>query len=103
MKSYIFSFLLCFTMIVAFGEAHAADPDLVVYLPLNEGKGDKVIDASENGHDGEIVGNSKWGDGKYGRAVELAAAGAEIQEHCAYVLPVCAEKFVMRNCRVSPP
>ena len=78
-KINIFFFLLCFTAVIAFGEGHAADKDLVVYLPLNEGKGDKVVDASGNGHDGEIVGDAKWIDGKYGGAVELAATGAEIQ------------------------
>jgi len=78
-KICVLFFLLCFIAITVFGKAHAADPDLVVYLPLNEDKGDKVIDASGNGHDGDIVGDAKWVDGQYGRAVELAVAGTEIQ------------------------
>ena len=80
MKSiYIPFFLLCLIATLVFGEAHAADTDLLVYLPLNEGKGDKVADASGNGHDAAIVGSTKWTDGKYGSAVELVATGAEIQ------------------------
>ena len=79
MKIYIFFLLLCLAVMAVFGEARAADPDLVMYLSLNENTGDEVADASGNGHDGTIVGSTKWIGGKYGRAVELAAAGAEIQ------------------------
>jgi hypothetical protein len=79
MKTHVCFFWLCFIAFTAFGGAYAVEPDLVVYLPLNEGNGVKVTDASGNGHDGEIVGSSKWIDGKYGRAVELVTAGAEIQ------------------------
>jgi len=69
----------CFTTFVFLGQTYAADPDLLVYLPLDEGNGDQVTDTSGNGHNGTIVGSAEWIDGKYGRAVELIAAGAEIQ------------------------
>ncbi len=79
MKIHVFFLLLCLTVMATFGEARAAAPDFVVYLPLDEDTGDKVVDASGNGHDGTIVGSTKRISGKYGRAVELTAAGAEIQ------------------------
>jgi hypothetical protein len=79
MKTLICFFLLCLTAFAFLSETYAADPDLVVYLPMDEGEGDKVADASENGHDGTIVGSVEWIDGKYGRAVELTAEGDEIQ------------------------
>jgi len=77
-KIHISLFLLCLIAVIAFGEAHAADKNLVVYLSLNEGKGDKVTDASDNGHDGTIEGSVKWIDGKFGGALEFTAA-AEIK------------------------
>jgi len=79
MKFYIFFLLLGLILAVALIDVYAVDPDLVVYLPLDEGEGKNVVDASGNGHDGAIVGNFKWIDGKYGKAVELVAAGAEVQ------------------------
>jgi len=78
MKIYIY-FLFCFILASTLIDAYAANPDLVVYLPLNENKGKDVADALGNGHDGAIVGDFKWIDGKYDKAVELAAAGAEVQ------------------------
>ncbi|MBM3237322.1 LamG domain-containing protein [Candidatus Poribacteria bacterium] len=79
MKFYIFFLLLGLILAVALIDVYAVDPDLVVYLPLDEDKGEEVVDASGNGHNAAIVGNFKWIDGKYGKAVELVAAGAEVQ------------------------
>ena len=79
MKIHICFLLFCLILIVALIDAYAVDADLVMYLPLDEGKGEEVADALGNGHDGAIVGNFKWIDGKYGKAVELVADGAEIQ------------------------
>jgi len=79
MKVQLCFFLLCSMVFAFLGEAYAADPDLVVYLPMDEGQGEEVTDGSGNGHNGTIVGSAEWTDGKYGRAVELTAAGAEIQ------------------------
>lgn len=65
------------TLMAAVELANAV-PDLVVYLMLDEGKGDQVVDASKNGNDGKAAGNFKWVKGKFGQALELAA-GAEVQ------------------------
>ncbi len=49
--------------------------DLLVYLPMNEGKGTDVGDASGNGFNGAIFGGGgKWIDGKFGKGLELTAA-----------------------------
>ena len=71
--------MICLTALVLLGKTYAADPDLVVYLSMDEGQGDLVADVSGNGHDAEIVGDAQWIDGKYGCAIELVTAEAEIQ------------------------
>ena len=47
---------------------------LVLYMPFDEGTGTSTEDFSENGFTGEINGNAKWVDGKFGNALEFAAA-----------------------------
>ncbi len=43
---------------------------------LDEGVGDTISDASENGHDGQFVGGRvKWVDGKFGKALEFTQEG----------------------------
>lgn len=79
MKFYIFFLLLDLILTVALIDVYAVDPDLVLYLPLDEDKGQEIADASGNGNNAAIVGNFKWIDGKYNKAVELVAAGAEVQ------------------------
>ena len=78
MRIFIFLFF-CFAAFAFPSETYAADPDLVVYLPMDEGKGDKLVDASGNGHDGTIAGDAEWIDGKHSRAVQLNTIEAEIQ------------------------
>jgi alpha-N-arabinofuranosidase len=51
--------------------ASGAKPDLVLYLALEEGKGDTARDTSGNGNDGKLVGNPKWVAGKVGGALEF--------------------------------
>ena len=47
---------------------------LLVYLPMDEGKGNRVEDASDNDFDGDIVGGAKWVAGQFGEGLELIAA-----------------------------
>lgn len=54
MKIHVCFFLSCLTAFAFSGETYGADQDLVVYLPMDEGKGGEAIDASGNGHDGTI-------------------------------------------------
>jgi len=46
----------------------------VLYLPFDEGKGDVAKDASQYGHDGKLVKNPKWVNGKFGKALEFDGA-----------------------------
>ena len=38
---------------------------------FDEGRGDKVSDASGNGNDGEFVNNPEWVEGKFGDALDF--------------------------------
>jgi len=78
MKKIIFSMVFC--ILLALGMvAMAADPNLVVYLPMNDGSGDVVKDLSPNKLDGTIVGkNYKWVDAKQGKGLDIVS-GTEIQ------------------------
>lgn len=49
----------------------ALDKDIVLYLPFDEGGGNKVVDQSDNGNDGTIQGNPAWVEGKSGKALEF--------------------------------
>ena len=50
----------------------AIDPASIIGVWLfDEGKGDTAGDASPNGNDGTIEGDSKWVDGKFGKALEF--------------------------------
>lgn len=44
---------------------------LVLYLPMDEGYGSTVSDASGNGNNGVIYGNATWVNGKYGKALSF--------------------------------
>ena len=51
---------------------HAADPatDLLMYLPFDEGQGNKAEDTSPNGFTGDIK-NAKWVEGVVGQALHF--------------------------------
>lgn len=79
MKVRVCLFIFCFVVLAFLGKTYAGiDPDMLVYLPMNEGSGDEMADASENGRNGTLVGDAEWIDGKYGGGLELTTV-AEIQ------------------------
>jgi hypothetical protein len=51
--------------------AGAADKSLILYMPMDEGAGSTVGDASPYGNNGEIVGNAVWIPGQSGLALEI--------------------------------
>lgn len=53
------------------GFAAIAPDSVVAALLCDEGSGNTVADASGKGHDGTIVGNVGWTDGKFGKALEF--------------------------------
>jgi len=67
MKALTIITLVCFVLIGTTAMAGIED-GLIVYFPLDDGKGTTVIDHSGNGHDGTIIDDNKveWADGPEG-------------------------------------
>ncbi len=70
--------IVCISLIVISlmfaGQSYAEiDPKTIVGIWLfDDGSGDKAIDSSKNGNDGEIQGDLKWvEEGKFGKALEF--------------------------------
>lgn len=51
---------------------------LVAYWNFDEGEGETANDASGNGHDGVLMGDPQWTDGKFGSALEFDQAEDEV-------------------------
>ncbi|MDE0465468.1 MAG: LamG domain-containing protein [Candidatus Poribacteria bacterium] len=49
------------------------DEDLVVYFTFDSVEGKKILDASDNQHDAEIVGKTKFVKGKHRNAIQITA------------------------------
>ncbi len=66
---------------------------------FDEGRGDKVADASGNGNDGEFVNNPEWVEGKFGDALDFDG----IVDYVQINVPVVVETddFTM-GCWVNP-
>ncbi len=58
-------------IIVSVGDAKIDPKAAVGAWLLDEGSGNKVVDASGNGNDGEFVGNPKWIEGVFGSALHF--------------------------------
>lgn len=64
--------------------ANAADPSLILYLPLDGGAGEIAKDASNYENDGQIV-DAQWADRNSGKCLELASENyVEVPEISAY-------------------
>jgi len=53
-------------------------PELVLYMPFEEGAGDKVKDMSGKGNDGEIVDAEWTNDGKFGKALKFNGTSSQV-------------------------
>jgi len=51
------------------------DPNLVLYLPMDEGTGSFTKDYSGIGNHGTFVGNLTWVDGKFGKCLSFDGSG----------------------------
>ena len=73
--------LYVFTLI-ALASVSIASADLldglVLYMPLDEGAGKKITGLSENAFEGEIQGNAKWVDGKFGKALGFSSSADKV-------------------------
>lgn len=64
--------LIAFVLVLFLvGTCFALDKDLVAYWTFDEGTGKTVKDVTGNGHDGKFVGDPKWVEGKFGKAIEF--------------------------------
>ena len=70
-KLWIDLTIVCLTLCLYVVAQAKVDPSLVLYLDFEGGKGDTVEDRSNYGNDGTIQGEPKWGDGKFGKGLEL--------------------------------
>ena len=80
MKKLILSMVIV-TLIMMTGTIAQAikDETLVLYLSFDEGSGKTVTDLSQYGNDGDIVGDAKWVDGKYGTALQFTKEGDHVE------------------------
>ena len=75
LSQFIIAMMVCYVLTISFSVlSHASkiDPETIVGQWLfDEDKGDKAIDSSGNGHDGQIKGGSERVTGKFGNALEV--------------------------------
>lgn len=61
------------------GQSYAENPNTVGMWLFDEGSGNQVRDSSGNGHTGVAAdGELNWGEGKFGKALELSGDGPPI-------------------------
>jgi hypothetical protein len=73
MKSLVFSLFGASLILMFFCAAQAEDQSLVLFLPLDEGRGQKVKDLSLHKNDGTLQGKEpEWVDGRRGKALNFA-------------------------------
>jgi len=74
MKTVFFSLVIfyCLCGLISYGQA--ADPSMVLYLPMDENEGDTAYDLSEYKNDAALKGKAKWAPGKYESGVELGTS-----------------------------
>lgn len=66
-----FASLASLFLLAACARAAGVDQSVVLYLPFEEGKGDKTKDYSDSKMDGTLVNSPKWVDGRFGKALEF--------------------------------
>jgi len=73
--------LLCGCAALAIpGVARAKEVEgLVVYFPFNEGSGANCFDPRGTGHEGELLGDAAWGDGKYGGGLNFGGSDGYVR------------------------
>jgi hypothetical protein len=70
MMSKEFLCSVSFVLVLGIVLPGAANAEIVGWWRLDEGAGTSAYDSSGNGNDGTIQG-AKWGDGKYGKALQF--------------------------------
>ena len=67
--------LLALCLSSAIGQA---ENFLVGYWPFDEGIGKETRDASGKGHDGDLIDDPKWIDGKFAKALDFGGTGSYV-------------------------
>ena len=81
MKRILFLFILVlFTGSQVFA---GLDKDLVVFFSFDNVKGKRILDASGNDLDAEVVGNMDFVEGKYGNAIHIVAEAKD--DDCVHI------------------
>jgi len=70
--------VLIIFLLLVINSISAIDETLVLHLTFDEDKGQTVPDGSMYSNHGEIKGNPKWVDGKFGRALEFDGTGDSV-------------------------
>ncbi|HGE70796.1 TPA: hypothetical protein ENX78_08175, partial [Candidatus Poribacteria bacterium] len=72
-RYFFISIVILFSFGILISSSYAKlDPKTCVGMwLLEEGSGKKAIDSSGNKNDGDIIGNPKWVDGKFGKALQF--------------------------------
>ena len=80
MKNIVFTCTLLFVVCLMAQPVLAADvaAGLVAHWTFNEGTGNTAKDVTGNGHDGTLIGDPQWTDGKFGGALEFDQDGDEV-------------------------
>lgn len=76
-KALVISLLLSLMSALA---VTAVAAELVLYFNFNEGTGDTASDSSGKGNNGVLVGNVRWVDGKYGKAIQVDNSYVEVEQ-----------------------
>jgi len=70
-----FKLIIAIVYLIAFGLllpiSWSAESELVLYFPLDEGKGNTVKGLSDHKHVGKFEGKPTWTDGKFGKRSNL--------------------------------
>ena len=77
MKMRKIALILALVMFPAHLGYAATDETLVVYLPFDEGTGEKIEDQSSYGHDAEIIANTEWVEGRFKNAISISGQSVD--------------------------
>jgi len=65
---------LCLMFVVQSSKAVIMDDAMGIWL-FDDGKGDTAVDSSKNGHNGKLMDNPTWVDGKFDKALSFDVEG----------------------------
>ncbi|RKU38617.1 hypothetical protein C6496_06000 [Candidatus Poribacteria bacterium] len=77
-RVFSYAALFCAMMFIAVGYATADLAEgLVLYFTFDNVNGKTIVDDSGNGLDADVIANTDFVDGKYGKAIHITALGMD--------------------------